>query len=523
MHERLQLFYFFTLMNVKTLLFEHPRIASDAHYNDVANAPLSACLMSGYVAAVLKQNGFAADIYDAYLSDESFAESFQKLSEMDFDVLGIHTVYFWEHTPELFSMLQKLKELKPAVPLLLYGVFPSFAYKHIFSLYPFIDAVILGEPEETFYDIVRTYQQKGCLCCANIAGTAYNDNGSVYINKSRVLIDPLDRLPFPVRSNLSLSMLGGTVLGSRGCYGNCSFCCINPFYGTASSWRGRSPENIVKEIKLLLPRLNRKYVYFLDANFFGKGRQGHARVLEIADRIKDLAIAFGFECRSNDIDAETISCLAHAGLKDVFIGIESASRISLGRMNKGITSPRSEHAVKILQNYGIALTPGFIMFEPDASLSDIRTNFEFLKAHNLLDKLHTTANVLYHREIILRAMQNFKRLDAQGRLAEKDMLEYEGGYCFTESSVNFLADLMSTVCRHVLKLTESSQSPICWQKQENDTSAKVNTFLVALFDDVLRKLECKAISLNSHEQSRLQEESLQYIEGLIFEKQVCQS
>ena len=245
-------------MQPTILLCEHPRISSDAHFNDVANAPLSACLMSGYIASILRQHDYTVDIYEGYLAGDSFEESFLKLSRADYDLLGVHAVYFWEHTPELFSFLRRLKSVRPEAPLVLYGVFPTFCSTEILQHYAFIDAVIIGEPEETFLDCAACFTRSGGLPAAGeIPGLACMHGGILKAGRRRPLIEPLDGLPFPVRSELFTAALGGIVLGSRGCSGRCAFCCINPFYGGESLWRGRSAMNVAAEIETLLPHLDR--------------------------------------------------------------------------------------------------------------------------------------------------------------------------------------------------------------------------------------------------------------------------
>ena len=105
----------------------------------------------------------------------------------------------------------------------------------------------------------------------------------------RALIEPLDSLPFPVRSDLFLQTVGGNILASRGCYGQCSFCYINNFYGNGCQWRGRSPDNVAQEIAELYSRLSAHSIYFVDANFFGRGSEGRKRALEIVERIGQMA------------------------------------------------------------------------------------------------------------------------------------------------------------------------------------------------------------------------------------------
>jgi len=510
-------------MALKVVLLEHPRLESEAHYNDVANAPLHACLMSGYIAALLQQHGCEVAIHDAYLSGDSFEQTFHKLSVTDAVLLGVHAVYFWEHTSELFSLLGRLKTARPEMYLILYGVFPTFACGELLQRYSFIDGIITGEPEQTFLEITRLVEAGKGIAARPVEGFACRVDNSITLHKPRALLDPLDRLPFPVRHRESLEIIGGSLLGSRGCYGNCTFCCINPFYGPQPCWRGRTPGNIAAEIAALLPLLEKKYIYFLDANFFGKGRSGKQRALAIAGRIKEYSLRFGLESRCSDIDARTLKKLVDAGLQDVFLGIESGSPASLARMKKRIGIEKAKAALRLLREYDVAVTPGFIMFEADATLPDIRDNFEFLKNQGLLTKLSHTANVLYHREIAFSGMKNFMRLKNQKRLLGKDRLGYEGIYRFSDPAVGFLADVMSIVCRRVLKIMEHNQASICWRNGDNRVTDKINEYLVKSFEYALGRLLLHELPVDEETKQALQEKAINYIEGLIVEERVCQA
>jgi radical SAM superfamily enzyme YgiQ (UPF0313 family) len=507
---------------MKILLLEHPRIESDEHYNDVANAPLSACLSIGYVAAQLAGQGHSVEVYDAYGQDASLDQCREQLLQLDCDLLGVHGVYFWEHTPRLFAMLQKYKTFRPETKVVLFGIFPTFAFKEILSQHPCVDAIIIGEPEMTFCELAAAYGT-GAGRVDAVAGIACRGRNGVKQTDFREPVDPLDRLPFPLRHEASLNLVGGSILGSRGCHGRCSFCCINPFYGNSSGRRCRTPENIRLEIEELLPGLEKQYIYFLDADFFGSGLDSQSRVLAIAECLQHLGVQFGFECRAGSFDKAVIGALARAGLKDVFLGIESASEATLMRMRKGINPSKSVASVQMLRSLGIEPNLGFIMFEPDCMLADVRQSLAFLKDNSLLQKLDITANVLYHREIVLRGMPNFTRLAASGRLTGTDAFEYEGVYLFADPAVQFLADLMSYVCRRVLRATENARSPICWRRGASAPSQRVNDYIVNLFADTLRRLELKDIPLDLDDLLKIEDEALCSIEGLIVEERVCQS
>jgi radical SAM superfamily enzyme YgiQ (UPF0313 family) len=501
-------------MGTSILLFEHPRRAAESHYNDVANAPLSACLMSGYAAAVLRDNGCDADIYDAYLTETSLEECARELIRRPWDILGVHAVYFWEHTPELFALLERVRRMRPGGLVLLYGFFPTQACRDILLQHRCVDGIIIGEPELVLLNAARrpVLPQAGIAC---------RDGGDVRSAVPHTVAD-LDRLPQPVRSARSLSVLGGLVLGSRGCYGACSFCCINAFYGSGSGWRGRAPANIAAEIEAQLPQLARRYVYFLDANFFARGAAGQERAAAIARHLGGMGLEFGLECRSNDVVDDTIALLVTAGLRDVFLGIESADNGSLRRMRKGISPGSSARAVAILRDHGIEPSLGFIMFEPDGTLGDVRRNFEFLRAHGLLRRLATTANVLYHQEIMLRGTPRFAQFERAGRLRSTGCYGYEGRYAWIDPAAEALADVMAQVCRRVLHGMGTRGSPIFLDREDGRPAGRINEYLVDLFATLLGRLQADGAALEGDARLRVVDEALHAIEGFLGEARVCQ-
>jgi len=510
-------------MDCKILLLDHPRPPSAAHFNDVANTPLSSGLLSGYIAALLEARGIAAGLHESYDGSRSFADCATELDLQEFNVLGVNAIYLWEKTEELFSFLRKCKARRPDVSVILYGFFPTFSFSEILSQYSFIDCIILGEPEETFADIAASLQQESRIAFSTIPGLAFREDGQIRISGERALIEPLDKLPFPVRSEQALKTVGGNILASRGCYAQCSFCYINHFYRNGCQWRGRSPDNVAQEIEELYPRLPEPAIYFVDANFFGRGKEGRERSQTIVERIKDWSdLSFGIECRSNDLDVELVSAMVQAGLRQVFLGIESASKASLVRMKKGLRSDMQAAAVKMLQAHGVEINPGFIMFEPDTALEDVRLNFQFLKDNGLLDSLSRTANVLYHREIALQGTERFRLLQAENRLQKIDPLGYEGSYRFLQEPVQFLADLMDSVCRAVLQKMDISSSPIFWGRESSAAALRLNAYLVYFFEEALRRLELKELLLTQEERMRWEERALAVVDGLIVSERVCQ-
>ena len=105
---------------MRVLLLEHPREASEAHFNDIANTPLWSCLMTGYAGASLLRADMELDIVDA--ACWTFEQTIQHLTDAPSpDLLAIHAVYFWEKTGALFRMLSDLRMRGFDAPICLYG------------------------------------------------------------------------------------------------------------------------------------------------------------------------------------------------------------------------------------------------------------------------------------------------------------------------------------------------------------------------------------------------------------------
>jgi radical SAM superfamily enzyme YgiQ (UPF0313 family) len=473
---------------MKILLLEHPRSISTERCNDIANTPLSSCLLTGYAAGVLKSQGHEVEIVEGYLDKLSYKEIGKIIEAYKPDILGVHMVYHWKNDRRLYNFLEAVKRQGISPYVTAYGFYPTFGYEEILKSCKAIDSIILGEPELTFADLAAALTRKKSH--EKILGLAYlSSQGSITCSKAKA-IENLDDLPFPVRTRASLNIGEVNIMGSRGCYGACTFCYINSYYGRGPKWRGRSPENIIAEIDEILLKHTMDYFYFTDPNFFGPGKAGQERALHLASLIKQRKIKFGIEARVNDIHDETIGALADAGLCHILVGLESGRDESLKRLNKMTTTAQNEGAVKILRKHGIEPSIGFIMFEPDSSLEDIRINFEFLKRNDLLKNLDVTVNVLYHHMIILQGTKAYKILKSEGRLDISPHSTYEASTSYVNRQVSALAAIMREITNHIFYRLEE-----IWRKKVPEPAAapleyeKINRLLVGLFEKVLSSLE----------------------------------
>lgn len=472
---------------MKILLLEHPRIICSERCNDIANTPLASCLLSGYTAGMLASEGHEVEIIEGFLEGLDYQEIERRVKVFEPDMIGVHMVYHWQTDKVLYDFLHKVKAERLSSYITAYGYYPTTDFEDVLLQCPDLDSVILGEPELTFAKLVKGISCQVCL--ENMAGLAQRDDSGTIVSRRRELVGDLNTLPFPVRTDAMFRLPEVNLQGSRGCYGGCTFCYINPFYGQGSQWRGRTPENIIEEIDDLIAKHQIKSFYFTDPNFFGPGERGQQRALRLASLIKSRNIWFGIEARVNDIHDETVNALVEAGLNNILIGLESGSDRSLQRINKMTTVAQNENAIRILRKHGIEPSIGFIMFEPDSSLEDVRVNFEFLRRNDLVKNLSITANVLYHHLIVLKGTKAHRDLQAAGRL-EVQASTYENLLSLTDPKVAVLAMIM----RRITNFLFASMSGIWGGKVTEPENAqerytKINGLLVNLFEDTLITLE----------------------------------
>ncbi len=479
---------------MSVILLEPPRLKNPDRFEDVVNAPLSACLFTGYVASVLRENKIDVEIINAHLHNWSKDQAIACLSKKSFLLLCVHTVYLWEKTQDIFDMLSTLKMMNLTSHINLYGYYPTFAYKKILEDFPFIDSVTVGEPEFTSFDLARhILSRDNSSSEVKVQGLAYrNTQGNIIFNP-RPPISDLDQLPHPYRQDIDLYKKKGIVTyiqGSRGCYGHCTFCYLNPFYGQVNLWRGRSAKNIFEEILKLHREHSVENFYFSDANFFGPAKPGKERAVTLAELIlaHDLDIRFGFECRANDIEEYSLSRLVMAGLTNVFLGLESGDTASLKRFKKHTTVDENKQAIQLLRDYGIEPTFGFIMFEPNSTLESVRNNFEFLQEMGIMTNPAVTAHLLHHRQTIFAGTPDYQSMTREATCTDTSFKNYELFYKIKDPKVEAFSEIISNVCRAALSLLpktftcESNASKAGFESNLFDTH---NNTLIAIFAKTL--------------------------------------
>ena len=208
---------------------------------------------------------------------------------------------------------------------------------------------------------------------------------------------------------------------------------------------------------------------------------------------KGLNIKFGIECRVNDVEDKTIGILVKAGLKDVFLGVESGSQRSLDKFRKFTKVEDNKMAINILRRYGIEPNYGFIMFEPDSTLADVRANFEFLKEMKMLNSPSITAHLLHHKQTVFKGTSDYE--NRNNGTKPGSMLGYESTYEFNDKAVEALSENINAFCLKMLKDLslnrnfKSEEHDSCVYDENDTFSKQMNEKLIEHFEQTLCSFE----------------------------------
>jgi hypothetical protein len=178
---------------------------------------------------------------------------------------------------------------------------------------------------------------------------------------------------------------GGQVLveSSRGCPARCSFCSSRALH--PHGWRRRPLHALAAELRDL-GESGVSRVFFADDDFVGGG---WGEAIEAADTIEAAipGLVWGTALRADSVSQleglEGLRALAHRGMRDVLVGIESGSPGQLRRFRKRANMRKNEIAVQRLQSVSsINLLAGFLL-DPLMSLEEITETARFVLDNHL--------------------------------------------------------------------------------------------------------------------------------------------
>jgi len=318
-----------------------------------------------YLAAVLERDGHQVRVFDFSLDPHALPEDdVRRVCAFDPHIVGITAM-----TSVYHSALETATLLKASLgrPIVIGGPHPTVYPERVLAESPVIDYVVRGEGEETIQELVRALDG-GNHDLGRIHGLTYRLRGEVVSNPDRALISDLDALPFPARHLFELKRYGlctpegqpmVTILSSRGCPYNCSYC----FKGIVGrTYRQRSPGNIIAELRQVIDQYGIHNFYFIDDLFTINLRRLNILMEQLIAEKLDIR----WQClgRVDRINAEVLRKMYAAGCRRIHYGIESGNQEVLDRIGKGIRLEQVRQAVRWTEEAGIEVKGYFMLGLP---------------------------------------------------------------------------------------------------------------------------------------------------------------
>jgi B12-binding domain/radical SAM domain protein len=253
-----------------------------------------------------------------------------------------------------------------------------------------VDAVVVGEGEETIVDLVEALTSREDL--DSVDGIAYTSQGDVVKTKPRRPVDmekrPMPKIPDDINEQ---SIRGAHVYIEvlRGCKGSCAFCQVPRLFGR--DVRSRPIDRVIEEVKLFKKRgASRIAISGGTTSFYGCG-PSWLNEGEVVKLLKSLGEVLGPknlsapDIRVDAVTDEILDAIARYTIGWVFFGIESGSQKMLDKMRKGFKVETVYEAVYRARRRGVKPAGSFIVAYPGESEEDFEETLTLVRDLPLMD------------------------------------------------------------------------------------------------------------------------------------------
>ncbi|MFA5284778.1 MAG: radical SAM protein [Smithellaceae bacterium] len=270
------------------------------------------------------------------------------------------------------------------------GHHPTFCPHDFFIHKGLYNYVVLGEGEQTLWDIMRTLDNNGDI--RSVAGIAYSEDGSFAKTAPRQLAEDIDIFPNPAYDLIDMDQYirpstglirhifisGVPILTTRGCPYQCTYC------GNPSLWatqahkkilRTRSINRVLDELSLLKDRYAIDGFYIADDAF----TLNEERVNQFCQAMIDRKLDLVWACQThvNLFTERMAGWMREAGCVQVEFGVESGSDRVLKVMKKGTNTKSIQRAFDISRAYGFRTLANLMINTPTETEEDLKMTVDF--------------------------------------------------------------------------------------------------------------------------------------------------
>ncbi|MHB8125976.1 MAG: B12-binding domain-containing radical SAM protein [Desulfitobacteriaceae bacterium] len=272
---------------------------------------------------------------DIVLKEATINEPLSRLTgeiyEVKADVIGF-SCYIW-NLSEILRIIRDLRLVLPKVRFVLGGPEVTFETQELMYKNPELDAVIQGEGEGAFLELLRTW--KAGRDPDNVPGVVWRHQDKIISNPERIPLMDLAQLPNPYVLQEKLDNRLVYVETTRGCPFNCQYCLSS----VGSGVRFLEPEHF-RQIFIKLLTYGARTIKFVDRTF-NVSKEHAFRILDIVqEEVQNLnnlqGIRIHCEMAGELLDEEWLAYLKKypQDLLQLEIGVQSTYRPTLESINR---------------------------------------------------------------------------------------------------------------------------------------------------------------------------------------------
>jgi anaerobic magnesium-protoporphyrin IX monomethyl ester cyclase len=235
--------------------------------------------------------------------------------------------------------------------------------------------VVRGEGEATLPELLKAVSENRNLM--DVDGIAFRKDGQISATGKRRYIEDLDALPMAWDlldwNDYTYYILPGSRLGamstSRGCDKECTFCSQQKFWDR--TWRARSPESLIAEMKELKHRYSVDVVLLTD-DYPTPDRPRWERFLDLLIE-NNLGVKILMDTRAADLlrDRDILQKYREAGIIHIYVGTEATEQSNLDYIKKDLSIEESIEALRLLREVGIITETSMILGFPEETMETI--------------------------------------------------------------------------------------------------------------------------------------------------------
>jgi radical SAM superfamily enzyme YgiQ (UPF0313 family) len=246
--------------------------------------------------------------------------------------------------PQIRYALEASKIVKQYnnIPVVWGGVHPSLLPEQTLEN-EYIDIVVQGEGEETFFELVQVLEKDEAL--STVKGIWYKENSEIK---------------------------------NTGCPYKCSFC-YNPVFNKRT-WRALTTEKTLEEIKKVRDKYSIRGFQLTDDLFFKDIERVKKILTEIVDNKLDIVFTkldiHG--SKLSGIDDDLLKLVERAGCKMLVVGVESGSQKILKMLNKGINISQLIDFNRRIKRFSIVPKYTFMLGFPTEEKDDIQKTISLI-------------------------------------------------------------------------------------------------------------------------------------------------